>query len=67
VGVDFAGAMLVRGLQKIRALGSSPVALVRGDATRLPLAGGTMDAAMIAFGIHASTAPSAPAVRSRAC
>ena len=53
VGVDFAGAMLVRGLEKIRARGlDRRIALVRGDATRLPLADGTMDAAMIAFGIR---------------
>ena len=53
VGVDFAGAMLARGLEKVRARGlDRRIALVRGDATRLPLADGTMDAAMIAFGIR---------------
>lgn len=53
VGVDFAGAMLVRGLEKARArsLGDR-VAFVRGDATRIPLVDRSMDAAMIAFGIR---------------
>ncbi len=53
VGVDFAGAMLARGLDKVRARGlDGRIALVRGDATSLPLAGETMNAAMIAFGIR---------------
>src|SRR6476620_9435156 len=38
VGVDFAGAMLRIGLDKIRAKQLAPaVALVRGDATKIPL------------------------------
>jgi demethylmenaquinone methyltransferase/2-methoxy-6-polyprenyl-1,4-benzoquinol methylase len=53
VGVDFAGAMLARGLAKVRARAlERRVVLVRGDATALPLASGSMTAAMIAFGIR---------------
>ena len=53
VGVDFAGAMLGIGLEKVRRarLGAS-VRLVRGDATRLPVPDASFDAAMIAFGIR---------------
>jgi demethylmenaquinone methyltransferase/2-methoxy-6-polyprenyl-1,4-benzoquinol methylase len=53
VGVDFAGAMLAIGWRKVRAAGESGrIALVRGDATRLPVGDGTVDAATIAFGIR---------------
>jgi demethylmenaquinone methyltransferase/2-methoxy-6-polyprenyl-1,4-benzoquinol methylase len=53
VGVDFAGAMLRIGLQKIRARSSPPnVALVRGDAARIPAADQTFDAVTIGFGIR---------------
>lgn len=53
VGLDFAGAMLEIGLDKIRrARLAGRVRLVRGDATRLPLADGSFDAAMVAFGIR---------------
>lgn len=53
VGLDFAGAMLARGLAKVRARQlHDRVALVRGDATRIPLVDRSMDAAMIAFGIR---------------
>jgi demethylmenaquinone methyltransferase / 2-methoxy-6-polyprenyl-1,4-benzoquinol methylase len=53
VGVDFAGAMLRRGLEKVRAKGEeSRIGLVRGDAARLPLAAATVDAATVAFGIR---------------
>src|SRR2546426_3627078 len=39
VGVDFSGAMLVLGLKKIEAAGeASRIALIRGDAMRLPAA-----------------------------
>jgi demethylmenaquinone methyltransferase / 2-methoxy-6-polyprenyl-1,4-benzoquinol methylase len=53
VGVDFAGAMLAVGRDKLRArrLGS-PTALVRGDATALPVATGAVDALTVAFGIR---------------
>ncbi len=53
VGVDFAGAMLRLGLEKVRQLGiADRIRLVRGDATRIPLADGSCDAATIAFGIR---------------
>jgi demethylmenaquinone methyltransferase/2-methoxy-6-polyprenyl-1,4-benzoquinol methylase len=53
VGVDFAGAMLRLGLAKVTSLGlSNRVRLVRGDATRIPVASATCDAATIAFGIR---------------
>ena len=53
LGVDFSGAMLARGLQKVRAAGESGhIALVRGDAMRLPAADRSVDAVTIAFGIR---------------
>ena len=53
LGVDFAGAMLSLGLQKVRAAGeASRIALVRGDAMRLPAADASADAATVAFGIR---------------
>lgn len=53
VGVDFAGAMLARGLEKIRAASlSDRVQLVRGDAMGLPVANASVDAVTIAFGIR---------------
>ena len=53
LGIDFSGAMLTRGLDKIRhaALGAR-VNLVRGDAMNLPVASASVDAATIAFGIR---------------
>jgi demethylmenaquinone methyltransferase / 2-methoxy-6-polyprenyl-1,4-benzoquinol methylase len=53
IGVDFSGAMLRLGLAKVREANLGPrVTLVRGDATRIPLAAGTCDAATIGFGIR---------------
>ena len=53
VGVDFAGAMLAKGRDKIQAAGlSSRVQLVRGDAMQLPVADASVDALTIAFGIR---------------
>jgi demethylmenaquinone methyltransferase/2-methoxy-6-polyprenyl-1,4-benzoquinol methylase len=53
LGVDFSGAMLRIGLDKVRAEGLvGSVRLVRGDATRLPAASASCDAATIAFGIR---------------
>lgn len=53
VGVDFAGAMLRIGLQKLRARAPRPaITFVRGDATRIPLADASMDAVTIGFGIR---------------
>lgn len=53
VGVDFAGAMLRVGRQKVDALGlKARIALVRGDATRIPVADASVDAVTVAFGIR---------------
>jgi demethylmenaquinone methyltransferase/2-methoxy-6-polyprenyl-1,4-benzoquinol methylase len=53
VGIDFSGAMLRLGLQKVRAVRESDrIALVRGDAMRLPIASRSVDAVTIAFGIR---------------
>ena len=56
VGVDFAGNMLQLGERKVRErprqLRSSRVWMVRGDATRLPVAGGVAAAVTVAFGIR---------------
>jgi len=53
VGVDFAYAMLRVGQEKIKqGRLSDRIALVRGDATRVPLADGAVDAITIGFGIR---------------
>jgi demethylmenaquinone methyltransferase / 2-methoxy-6-polyprenyl-1,4-benzoquinol methylase len=53
VGVDFAGRMLQLGRGKIAQQGlASRIRLVQGDATRIPLAAGSADAATVAFGIR---------------
>jgi len=53
VGVDFSGAMLAFGLQKVRAAGEAGhVTLLRGDAMQLPAADRSVDAATVAFGIR---------------
>jgi demethylmenaquinone methyltransferase/2-methoxy-6-polyprenyl-1,4-benzoquinol methylase len=53
LGVDFAGAMLARGLNKVRAAGETGrIALVRGDAMQLPVASASADAVTISFGIR---------------
>jgi demethylmenaquinone methyltransferase/2-methoxy-6-polyprenyl-1,4-benzoquinol methylase len=53
VGVDFSGAMLVLGLQKVKAAGeASRIVLLRGDAMRLPAADHSVDAVTVAFGIR---------------
>jgi demethylmenaquinone methyltransferase/2-methoxy-6-polyprenyl-1,4-benzoquinol methylase len=53
IGVDFSGAMLQVGVGKVRTarLGDR-IALVRGDATRIPMADASVDAVTIAFGIR---------------
>jgi demethylmenaquinone methyltransferase/2-methoxy-6-polyprenyl-1,4-benzoquinol methylase len=53
VGVDFSHEMLRIGLAKVRkrTIGR-PIALIRGDATRIPLSDGSVDVAAIAFGIR---------------
>jgi demethylmenaquinone methyltransferase/2-methoxy-6-polyprenyl-1,4-benzoquinol methylase len=53
VGVDFAAAMLNVGATKLRAEKlSGAVALVRGDATRIPISSASVHAATVAFGIR---------------
>ena len=53
LGIDFSGAMLTHGLDKVRhAALVARVSLVRGDAMNLPVASGSVDAATIAFGIR---------------
>jgi demethylmenaquinone methyltransferase/2-methoxy-6-polyprenyl-1,4-benzoquinol methylase len=52
LGVDFAGEMLRVGLDKLRRRGSQRVTLVRGDATRIPVADDSIDAVTIGFGIR---------------
>ena len=53
VGIDFSSAMLVLGLQKVKAAGeASRIALLRGDAMRLPAADCSVDAVTVAFGIR---------------
>src|SRR5262249_26388821 len=53
VGVDFAAAMLGVADEKLRRAGErSRITLVRGDATRIPLADRSVDAVTIAFGIR---------------
>lgn len=53
IGVDFAPAMLRIGAAKLQAARlRDRVALVRGDATRVPVRDGWADAATIAFGIR---------------
>lgn len=53
VGVDFSGAMLRLGLEKVRTAGrQKEIHLARGDATRIPLPDASRDAATIGFGIR---------------
>lgn len=63
VGVDFAGAMLARGHEKLRTQSlTRTVQLVRGDAMSLPVASSSVDAVTIAFGIR-NVQGTAPALR----
>ena len=60
VGVDFAGAMLRVGLDKLRARRlDQRITLVRGDATSIPVRDGWADAATIGFGIRNVAQPEA--------
>lgn len=53
IAVDFAAAMLVRAAQKSAAAGTADrIAVVRGDATQLPLPASSVDAVTVAFGIR---------------
>jgi demethylmenaquinone methyltransferase / 2-methoxy-6-polyprenyl-1,4-benzoquinol methylase len=49
IAIDFSGEMLRIARNKLAA---RPIELVRGDATRIPLASGTVDAVTIGFGIR---------------
>ena len=60
VGVDFAGAMLRIGLDKLRRRGlDRTIALVRGDAAHIPVGDGWADGATIGFGIRNVAQPDA--------
>jgi demethylmenaquinone methyltransferase / 2-methoxy-6-polyprenyl-1,4-benzoquinol methylase len=53
LGVDFSSAMLALGLEKLRRKKlDSRIALVRGDASKIPVAASSVDAVTIAFGIR---------------
>src|SRR4029453_7246802 len=53
LGVDFAGAMLALGLRKVQDAGEQQhIALVRGDAMRIPAPDGVAEAATVAFGVR---------------
>ena len=53
IGVDFAGAMLDIGRRKVEAAGEEhAIALLRADATRLPIREGGVDAVTAAFGVR---------------
>jgi demethylmenaquinone methyltransferase/2-methoxy-6-polyprenyl-1,4-benzoquinol methylase len=53
VGVDFSGSMLAHGWTKVQAAGlSRRIQLVQGDATALPVANESGEAATISFGIR---------------
>ena len=49
IGIDFSAAMLRIGRNKA---GRAPIALIRGDAARIPLDDATVDAVTIGFGIR---------------
>lgn len=60
VGVDFAGMMLSRGHRKVDAAGEAGrIALIRGDAMRLPARDASVDAVTVAFGIRNVQRPEA--------
>jgi demethylmenaquinone methyltransferase/2-methoxy-6-polyprenyl-1,4-benzoquinol methylase len=53
LGVDFSGAMLRVGADKLRSAGlEARVAMVRGDAARIPAGDASVDAVTIGFGIR---------------
>lgn len=63
VGVDFSHQMLRIGLAKVRKRNvTRHISLIRGDATRIPLASESVDAATIAFGIRNVQKPEAACV-----
>src|SRR5262245_53181430 len=53
IGVDFAGAMLTLGMEKVRRAGQERrILLARGDAMKIPIRDQSADAATVAFGIR---------------
>jgi demethylmenaquinone methyltransferase / 2-methoxy-6-polyprenyl-1,4-benzoquinol methylase len=56
LGVDFSSEMLRRGLPKVA---GQPIQLVRGDASQIPAASGSVDAVTIGFGIRNVADPGA--------
>ena len=63
VGVDFAAEMLRLGLAKVRDAGvARKIRLVRGDATRVPMATASCDGATVGFGIRNVADPAAALV-----
>jgi demethylmenaquinone methyltransferase/2-methoxy-6-polyprenyl-1,4-benzoquinol methylase len=60
VGVDFAGAMLTRALEKAQAATApARIDFVRGDATALPVSSSSVDGVTVAFGIRNVAVPEA--------
>jgi demethylmenaquinone methyltransferase/2-methoxy-6-polyprenyl-1,4-benzoquinol methylase len=60
IGVDFSANMLALGRKKIAARGlAASMAVVRGDATSLPVAGRSVDVVTIGFGIRNVERPAA--------
>jgi len=60
IGVDFSQEMLRVGQRKLAQAGlAATLPLVRGDAMRLPVAGGSVDAMTVAFGIRNVLDPAA--------
>jgi demethylmenaquinone methyltransferase/2-methoxy-6-polyprenyl-1,4-benzoquinol methylase len=60
VGADFSSEMLQLAAGKVRRAGlATRIRLLRGDATAVPFADGTFDAAMVAFGIRNVLEPDA--------
>ena len=60
VGIDFAGAMLTRAVEKVRARQlAERVQVVRGDAMHLPVPANSVDGVTIAFGIRNVAQPNA--------
>jgi demethylmenaquinone methyltransferase/2-methoxy-6-polyprenyl-1,4-benzoquinol methylase len=64
LGVDFCRPMLEQGVGKSAA---AQVTLVEGDALRLPVRSGSMDAATVAFGIRNVVDPEAGVAEMRRC
>lgn len=73
VGVDFSGAMLRVGMEKVRRASGHgpdartriPIVLARGDAMRLPLSDASVAAATVAFGIRNVQEPAVAAAEMR--